>query len=49
MEDKGYFVHPSSYVDDHVTVGDGVANVATGSMKLWNVRAEERIHLTERV
>lgn len=23
MEDRKYFVHPSSYIDDHVAVGDG--------------------------
>lgn len=28
MEDKKFFVHPSSYVDDHVTVGDGT--------KIWH-------------
>lgn len=28
MEDKKYFVHPSSYVDDNVTVGDGT--------KIWH-------------
>lgn len=29
MEDKKYFVHPSSYVDDRVTVGDGT--------KIWHL------------
>lgn len=28
MEDKKYFVHPSSYVDENVTVGDGT--------KIWH-------------
>lgn len=28
MEDKKYFVHPSSYVDDKVIVGDGT--------KIWH-------------
>lgn len=28
MEDKKFFVHPSSYVDDHVAVGDGT--------KIWH-------------
>jgi len=28
MEDKKYFVHPSSYIDDNVTVGDGT--------KIWH-------------
>lgn len=48
MNDKNFFVHPSGYVDDHVTVGDGTkiwhaCHVQTGGLLGWMCECGRRL------